>query len=156
MDIVRDLVIVINPNDIRIARGIDSFISYGRDACCFRNLSNRLVKLRCKGMGCIDDETDVMLLTKRTHRLLIKGTIQTNAVMQGNILLTCLGAVIIGIASLFQHFHSLTAFRRSSKYEYNPRYHDFPRAKVNNFLLNNKDNSQKVVTLQRKQQTLKE
>ena len=69
-------------------------------------------------MGSIHDKSDVVLLTENMHRRCIKCAVQTNAMMQRNVLLASLRAVVIGVASLFQHLNSFTAFRCTSEYQY--------------------------------------
>ena len=69
-------------------------------------------------MGCINNQTDMLRLTKRTHRLLVEGAVYPLSMMQGDVLLPCLRAVEIRRTSLLQHLYSLTAFCRSSEYQY--------------------------------------
>ena len=69
-------------------------------------------------MSSIHNETDFMITTECLHRLNIKSTIDTLPMMQGDILLTCLGTVVIDFSSLLQHLHSLATFRCSSEYQY--------------------------------------
>ena len=73
-------------------------------------------------MGCIYDNADALFTTERLHRLSIECPIYPLPMMQGDVLLTCLRAVIIGITTLFQHFHSLAALSRSSEYQYHLIY----------------------------------
>ena len=69
-------------------------------------------------MGCIDDQTDIMFTTERQHPLCIERSVYPLPMMQGDVLLTRLRAVIIGVTPLFQHFYSLSALCRSSEYQY--------------------------------------
>ena len=69
-------------------------------------------------MGCIDYQPDVMRQAKLLHRRYIHRPVDTLAMMHRDVLLTRLGAVVIGITRLFQHLHGLAPFSRSSKYQY--------------------------------------
>ena len=69
-------------------------------------------------MGSIHYQTDGVLLTERPHCLAIKRTIHALSVVQRDVLLTRLGAVVKDLAALLQHLHSLAAFRRTSENQY--------------------------------------
>jgi hypothetical protein len=69
-------------------------------------------------MGSIDYQTDLMLTAEQLHRLGIKSSILSDAMMQDDVLFARLRTVIVGGASLFQHLYRLAALRRSSEYEY--------------------------------------
>ena len=69
-------------------------------------------------MGCIYDEPDVVFTTERPHRLSIEGPVYPLPMMQGDVLFPCLRTVEVRRAPLFQHFHSLAPFSRSSEYQY--------------------------------------
>ena len=73
---------------------------------------------RSKGMGSIDYQTDLVLTAEQLHRLGIKSSILSDAMMQDDVLLARLRAVVVGATSLFQHLYRLAALCRSSEYEY--------------------------------------
>ena len=77
MDIVRYLTIVINPDNVWIARRIDTLKPDGGDVLRFRYLGDCLVKLRGEGVGCIHHQTDIAVTTECLHCLCIKRPIQT-------------------------------------------------------------------------------
>ena len=114
-DVTRHLGVVVYPSERGIARGIDAVVADDGNLQVLGYLDDGLVELRGEGMGGIDEQTDGMVLTESQHRLGIEGTVQTCAVMEGDVLLACLRAVEIGTAALFQHFYGLAALGSSSK-----------------------------------------
>ena len=69
-------------------------------------------------MGSIHDEPYLMLTDEQLHRLAVQCAIDALTIVQRDVLLTRLGAVVIDVTALFQHLHGLTPFRRSSEYQY--------------------------------------
>ena len=53
-----------------------------------------------------------------TASLPLTCSIDATAVLQADVLFPCLRAIPVAVASLFKHFHGLTAFRRSSENQY--------------------------------------
>ena len=76
------------------------------------------MELRGERVCCIYDETDAVFTAEHLHRLSIECPVYALPMMQGDVLFSRLRAVIIGIATLFQHFHSLAPLSRSSEYKY--------------------------------------
>ena len=69
-----------------------------------------------KRMGSIDQESDVMLLAENGHGGCVHGSADGNTVMERHVLLARLRAVVERVASLFQRFNCLPAFRRASEH----------------------------------------
>ena len=111
---MRNLLIVVYPDDILVARRVDALIAYGRNSQCIRHIGHRLVQLLRKRVGSVDQEPDSVATTEAVHALNIHSAIHTLSVMQGNILLARLRAVKIGCTGFLQHLHGLAAFRCSS------------------------------------------
>ena len=68
-----------------------------------------------KRMGSIDQESDVMLLAERCHRLLIHGAIDADAMMERHLLLARLRAVVERAASLLKRLYRLAPLGRATK-----------------------------------------
>ena len=74
-------------------------------------------------MGSIHDETDGVLLTKRLHCLTVQRTVNALSVVQRDVLLARLSAIVKGFTRFLQHLHSLAALRRTSEYQYHAKPH---------------------------------
>ena len=68
-----------------------------------------------KGMSCVYQQSDIMLLTERRHRFLIHRSLKRDAMMKCDILHVCLGRIIERLSSLFQHLYRFPSFCRSSE-----------------------------------------
>ena len=118
MDIRRHLPIVVNPRNIRISWRIDSFISDDRNPHVGSHFAYRLMQRRSKRMGSIHHQPYRMLTDKLPHSLTIHRPVRAHTVMQRQLLLARLCAVIIAITSFFQHLCRPATFRRPAEYQY--------------------------------------
>ena len=81
MDIRRHLRVVVNPCDIRVSRRIDPFVADNGNRQRIGYFGYRLMELRGKRMGGIDDESYLVLLTELAHRLTVHRTVNALSVV---------------------------------------------------------------------------
>ena len=83
-----------------------------------RYLKDGGMQLTGKGMGSVNQQTDVLLFADSTHRLVVERTIQPDAVVQRQFLFARLRAIVIAVARFIEYLDSLASFRCSSEYQY--------------------------------------
>ena len=70
-----------------------------------------------KGMGGVDEQADLMFAAEQFHGSLVHSAIDAQTMLQAELLLTRLRAVVIRLASLFQHLSRLAALCGSAEYQ---------------------------------------
>ena len=68
-----------------------------------------------KRMSGVNKQSDMMFLAELFHRMVVHGAINTYTMMERHLLVARLGAIEVGVASLFQFFDGLTPFGGSAK-----------------------------------------
>ena len=89
------LFIAVEPFQTGISLRKYALVSDGRNFKGIRDLSNRLMELGSKGMGCIHHQTDIVLTTEVLHSFSIQRTIDALPMMKGQVLLSRLRTIIV-------------------------------------------------------------
>ena len=118
MDVVRNVVVVVEPGDVAGAGRVDALVADDRQVHRLSHVVDRQVKCSGERMGGVDDQADAMIVAEGSHGLIVHGPVDADAVMRRQVLFARLRAVIVSLSGFIQHLHRLPALCRTSENQY--------------------------------------